>query len=126
MHHRNRRYAHLRITQRSGDRLIGRASALKPQESRHRLKVVLHPMMDLADGGVFRQQSSFTPTNIGGIPQQQHRTVDRARTSQRYRPHKNRRIRTLDVCTPGNSTPRQISDGRVHGSVTLQQPGHDA
>ena len=62
------------------DRRLGlgglEAPALQPQQRRDRLQVVLHPVVDLADGGVLRQQQPVTTAHLGDVAQQHHRAGD--------------------------------------------------
>ena len=54
----------------------GCAAGLQPQQRRDRLEVVLHPVVDLADGGVLRQEQPVPLPQLAHVPQQQHPAGD--------------------------------------------------
>ena len=65
---------------RFGDRCLGflrcEPAGLQPKQRRDGLQVVLDPMVDLANGGVFREQQPIASTQLGDIAQHQHATGD--------------------------------------------------
>ena len=56
-------------------------AALQAQQRRDRLEVVLHPVVDLPDGGVLGQQQPVAPAQLGDVSQQDDGAGDLARRS---------------------------------------------
>ena len=52
----------------SGD---SQPTALQPEQRGDGLQVVLHPVVDLPDGGVLREQEPVATTEVGDVAQQQ-------------------------------------------------------
>ena len=62
------------------------APGLQTQQRRHGLQVVLHPVVDLADGGVLAQQGAVPAFDLGDVADQ-HRSTHRFSVHhQRHRP----------------------------------------
>ena len=69
MHERDRADAPHRFL--DGDARFGRRepASLKPEERRDRLQVVLHPVVDLADRRVLRDELAVTTSEVGDVAQ---------------------------------------------------------
>ena len=72
-------------------------AGLEPQQRRHGLQVVLHPVVDLADGGVLGDQLAVAAAQVGDVAQQ-HQRPDalalRAAAGSRARSARPRRCRS--------------------------------
>ena len=62
--------------------LVGGAPGLKPQQRRDGLQIVLHPVVDLADGGVLGQQRAVAALDLGDVADQHRRPGRRAADHQ--------------------------------------------
>ena len=58
----------------SSRRVVG-PPGLQPQQRGDRLKVVLHPVMDLADGRILREQEPVPAAEVGDVSHE-HRAAD--------------------------------------------------
>ena len=61
----------------------GQPAGLEAQQGRDGLQVVLHPVVDLADGGVLGQQQPVPAAQVGDVAQQHHRAGERPVVEQR-------------------------------------------
>ena len=83
----------IEATRRTDSSSAARASAradpagLQPQQRRHRLQVVLHPVVDLADRGVLGDQLPVAAAHLGDVADQHQRADRHAGRHQRQRPH---------------------------------------
>ena len=92
-----------------GPRLVvGQPPGLHPQQRRHRLQVVLDPVVDLADGRVLGQQVALAPAQLADVTQQQdaRRCAVRPRSAGSPAATRSRRARPRRCATaPGRSPP---------------------
>ena len=72
-------------------------AALEPEQRGDRLQVVLHPVVDLADGRVLRQQQAVAAAEVGDVAQQHEHADDLVALEQRDRLHQQRRLAPLDL-----------------------------
>ena len=80
--------------------------ALQPQQRRDRLQVVLHPVVDLADRRVLRQQQPVPAAQLGDVADEHDRPGHRAVVEQRDAADQHRHVRRpLDL----------LGDRRPHG-----------
>ena len=98
-----RRIASARASRASG--LVDPAR-LQPQQRRHGLQVVLHPVVDLADRGVLGQQLLLPAPELGDVAAQQQRPGPLAAGAQRHRAHRQRHAPGLDLGPPGGTAGR--------------------
>ena len=70
---------------------------LEPQERRDRLEVVLHPVMDLADRRVLREQQPIAPAEVADVTQEHECAGGLFPIDQRQHPHQHRDIVSFDL-----------------------------
>jgi hypothetical protein len=58
-------------------------AGLQAQQRGHRLQVVLHPVVDLPDGGVLGHQRAVPPAHLGDVADQHQRADRHAGRQQR-------------------------------------------
>ena len=100
MHQRDRGDAADRLLKRRPTLTRPDPPRLQPQQGGDGLQVVLHPVMHLANGGVFGQQLPLTAAQLGDVPQQQHRPGPLAVPQQRDRPHRQGGATGLQITAP--------------------------
>src|SRR3954453_19125677 len=79
------------LMQRGPRLALGQPARLHAQQGRHRLQVVLHPVVDLADGRVLGHQVALATAQLAHVAQQQDRTGPLSRLDQRDGPHRDAR-----------------------------------
>ena len=79
--------------------LLG-APRLQPQQRRHGLQVVLHPVVNLADRRVLAQQRPVAALHLGDVADQHRRTRQSSVRTQRERAQQHRRPARLDFHPP--------------------------
>ena len=114
----------MRRTASASDRLglvRRRAPGLQAQQRRDRLQVVLHPVVDLADGGVLRQQQPVPLAQLADVPQQQHPAGDRRRPAMIGM----QRVSSVTsvVWSTSSITGSRALEGLPHGGVVEAQLG---
>ena len=81
--------------------LVRGTAGLHAQQRRHRLQVVLDPVVDLPDGGVLIEQNLLTPTHLGDVTYQEHRPGTAPLERQRDGAHRQEHSPDLDLGEPG-------------------------
>ena len=79
-------------------------AGLQPQQRGHGLEVVLHPVVDLADGGVLGDQLAVAAAQVGDVADQDQRADQLALRPQRDGPHDQRDRLGADLGVPVGAT----------------------
>lgn len=90
------------------------AAGLKPQQGRHRLEVVLHPVVDLPDGGVLGDQFALAAAQFGDISEQDQGTDAGALGLERDRPELDHALGALDLELAGRPAAGDLRQRLVH------------
>ncbi len=117
------RLVHQRDRGDPADRLLQRRPrrpahppGLQPQQRRHGLQVVLHPVVDLPDRGVLGHQCPVPAAYLGDVPDQHQRADRHPGRHQRQGPHQDGRARgprppcapaPRPAARPGSARPRR-------------------
>jgi hypothetical protein len=97
VHHRDGRDpAHRLLQRRAGLRRV-EAPGLQPQQGGHRLQVVLHPVVDLADGGVLAQDLPVAAAQLADVAHQHQRPARLPARHQRQGPQQHGGPLCLDL-----------------------------
>ena len=119
VHDRDRPDAHFRFNE-DVLRLIPRSTpALQAKQRRNRLQVVLHPMVDLLDGGVLTEQLTIAPSGFGHVTQEHHGSI-----AEWNRTHEDGDVFDVDIDAPGNLATCDVEDRSGDDSVPLQDAVH--
>ena len=98
------------------------AARLQSQQRRHRLQVVLHPVMDLPDRRVLGQQRAIAPFDLGDVADQQGRTRRDAVLHQRQGADQHGRAAGIDL--QAHTRPSRQRVGDMSGQfVALERVG---
>ena len=116
-----------RIASPSASLASGEAHAprLQPQQGRHRLQVVLHAVVDLADRRVLGDELALAAAQLGDVAAQQHRTDPLAVLGQRHRAQRQRDPARLDVDAPRRA-PHEHQRHRLVDGVVLLDAGRSS
>jgi hypothetical protein len=104
----------IEATRRTDSSSATRASGLvtrrawQPQQGRDRLQVVLHPVVDLADGGVLGEQFPVPPTHLGHVAHQHQGPIGTPGRQQRQCPLQHGRARA-SISLRGGASPRRAA-----------------
>ena len=79
-----------------------------------RLEVVLHPVVDLPDGGVLGDQLAFAAAQFGHVAQQYERTDPRALGLERDGAQLDHAVVALDLELPGRPAAGELDQRLVH------------
>ncbi len=90
-------------------------AALEPEQRGDRLQVVLHPVMDLADRGVLRQQDPVPAPEVGDVAHQHHDARDLVTVEHRQARTSSETLALFDLF--GH---RHAGDGGRGGGVLLE------
>ncbi|CAM5301371.1 hypothetical protein SDIAM26S_01783 [Streptomyces diastaticus subsp. diastaticus] len=93
-------------------------AGLEPQQCGHCLEVVLHPVVDLPDGGVLGHQLALTTAQFRDVPEQDQRADVRALGPQRDGPELDDAAVPLDL-----RLPRRVAAGQLHHRLVDRAPG---
>ena len=120
VHDRDRGDPAYRLLQRGPG--VGRAdpAGLQAQQRRHRLQVVLHPVVDLADGRVLGHQLPVPAADLGDVADQHQRADRHAGRHQRQRPLQHGRAAGLDLLA-GRRLAAQRGQDPLAGVGALQR-----
>jgi len=130
VHQRDRPDTALGLVQRLSARLRRHPPGLQAQERGDRLEVVLHPVVDLADGGVLGQQKPVQASHVGDVAEQDHGAGDRPVGHERDAVHEHHDVGSaLDLLDdrPGRGEgplDGRLLDAQVHEPATLGQRVH--
>ena len=98
-------------------------ASLQPQQRRDGLEVVLHPVVDLADRGVLRQQDPVAATQVGDVADQDHRPGGPAPLEQRDGLDQHRGLAPLDLLGHRDPQPeRGLGRVLVEADLPEEQP----
>lgn len=90
------------------------AAGLEPQQGGDRLEVVLHPVVDLPDGGVLGDQFALAAAQFGDIAEQDQGTDAGALGLQRDRPELDHPVCALDLELTGRPAAGHLRQRLVH------------
>ena len=95
---------------------------LEPQQRGHGLQVVLHPVVDLADGGVLGDQLAVAAAQVGDVAHQDQRADVLALRPQRDGPHDQHAVVGADlgvaVGPPAEHRAQRLLVGAVRGGTS--------
>ena len=100
VHDRNRAHPTHGLVERFPGLVAVRSPALDAQQRGNRLQVVLHPVVDLADGGILRDQFAFLMPHLGDVTAQHDGADALAPVADRDGAQRHRHPARLDVGAP--------------------------
>ncbi len=115
MHDRDRADPAHRLVQRGPAGLRLHPAGLQPQQGRDGLQVVLHPVVDLPDGGVLGHQLAVAAAQLGDVPAEHQRTGQGALGLERDRPQGHHSPLRLHLGLPGRPAAGQLHQRLVDG-----------
>ena len=109
-----------RLLQRDPGLRHGHPAGLQPQQRGDGLEVVLHPVVDLPDGGVLGDQGSVPATDLGDVPHEHQRADRHAGGHQRQCPGEHRGTAGVDLPSGWRLTAQRGQDA-VRGLGAVQR-----
>ncbi len=115
MHDRDRADPADRLVQGGPAGVRVHPAGLQPQQRGDRLQVVLHPVVDLPDGGVLGHQFAVAAAQFGDVPAEHQRARQGALGLERDGPQGHHPALDLHLGLPGCPAARQLDQRLVHG-----------
>ena len=99
-------------------------AGLQAQQRGHGLQVVLHPVVDLADGRVLGDQLAVAAAQVGHVAQQHQRAEVLPGRPERDRPQDQHRVVVADLGVAGHPAAEHRGERLLVGTAAWPAPGH--
>ena len=125
MHYGNCCNPQLSLRQRFARLITDSATPLKSQQRRHRLQIVLHPMVDFANGGVLGHERALSTPDLSDVTQEEQTADIDTLATQWDALHEHRSRAVLKVGTSRRPPPRDKGKGLVHLAGPVGEAGDE-